>query len=132
MNIHIQTTHNNTNHQHINQEMQNNQPNKTNNIQAAKHNITNQTTGGYKHMLTDLSHSYRERGGRAAVNGHYKLARTRRLHPVSITRFPLSRFSPGAGLLRNPFFTLSTLRFSRGWVRKDGNPLRETGCTSLQ
>ena len=26
------------------------------------------------------------------------------LHPVSITRFPLSRFSPGAGLLRNPFF----------------------------
>ena len=25
------------------------------------------------------------------------------LHPVSITRFPLSRFSPGAGLLRNPF-----------------------------
>ena len=27
-----------------------------------------------------------------------------KLHPVSITRFPLSRFSPGAGLLRNPFF----------------------------
>ena len=26
------------------------------------------------------------------------------LHPVSITRFPLSRFSPGAGLLRSPFF----------------------------
>ena len=25
------------------------------------------------------------------------------VHPVSITRFPLSRFSPGAGLLRNPF-----------------------------
>ena len=25
------------------------------------------------------------------------------LHPVSITRFPLTRFSPGAGLLRNPF-----------------------------
>ena len=25
------------------------------------------------------------------------------LHPVSITRFPLRRFSPGAGLLRNPF-----------------------------
>ena len=33
----------------------------------------------------------RARGGRA-------------VHPVSITRFPLSRFSPGAGLLRNPFF----------------------------
>ena len=26
------------------------------------------------------------------------------VHPVSITRFPLRRFSPGAGLLRNPFF----------------------------
>ena len=26
-----------------------------------------------------------------------------RVHPVSITRFPLSRFSPGAGLLRTPF-----------------------------
>ena len=51
------------------------------------------------------------------------------LHPVSITRFPLSRFSQGAGLLRNPFFTLSTLRFSRGWVRKDGNLVMETGCT---
>ena len=25
------------------------------------------------------------------------------LHPVSITRFPLRRFSPVAGLLRNPF-----------------------------
>ena len=25
------------------------------------------------------------------------------IHPVSITRFPLTRFSPGAGLLRNPF-----------------------------
>ena len=25
------------------------------------------------------------------------------VHPVSITRFPLRRFSPGAGLLRNPF-----------------------------
>ena len=26
-----------------------------------------------------------------------------RVHPVSITRFPLRRFLPGAGLLRNPF-----------------------------
>ena len=25
------------------------------------------------------------------------------IHPVSITRFPLRRFSPGAGLLRNRF-----------------------------
>ena len=50
------------------------------------------------------------------------------IHPVSITRFPLSRFSPGAGLLRNPFFTLSMLRLSRGWVRKDGNLVMETGC----
>ena len=51
------------------------------------------------------------------------------IRPVSITRFPLSRFSPGAGLLRNPFFTLSTLRLSRGWVRKDGNLVMETRCT---
>ena len=27
----------------------------------------------------------------------------KKVHPVSITRFPLRRFSPGAGLLRNPF-----------------------------
>ena len=26
------------------------------------------------------------------------------------------------------FVTLSTLRFSRGWVRKDGNLVMETGC----
>ena len=25
------------------------------------------------------------------------------VHPVSITRFPLRRFSPGAGLRRNPY-----------------------------
>ena len=54
------------------------------------------------------------------------------LHPVSITRFPLTRFSPGAGLLRNPFFHRQRLRFSRGWVRKDGNLLTETGCTCLR
>ena len=28
---------------------------------------------------------------------------TQTVHPVSITRFPLRRFSPGAGLLRNLF-----------------------------
>ena len=55
-------------------------------------------------------------------------AAPRSIHPVSITRFPLTRFSPGAGLLRNPFVTLATLRFSRGWVRKDGNLVTETGC----
>ena len=57
--------------------------------------------------------------------------RRRHVHPVSITRFPLRRFSPGAGLLRNPFVTLSTLRISRGWVRKAGNLLTETGCTGM-
>ena len=51
------------------------------------------------------------------------------IHPVSITKLPLIIFSPGAGLLRHPLFTtLSTLSFSRGWVRKDGNLLTETGC----
>ena len=50
------------------------------------------------------------------------------LHPVSITRFPLTRFSPGSGLLRNPFFHRWRLRFSRVWVRKDGNLVTETGC----
>ena len=35
------------------------------------------------------------------------------LHRVSITRFPLSRFSKGAGLLRNQLFTLSTQRLIR-------------------
>ena len=52
------------------------------------------------------------------------------VHPVSVRRFPLRRFSPGAGLLRNPLFHWWRLRFSRGWVRKDGNLLKETGCIS--
>ena len=39
-------------------------------------------------------------GGLRGVGGHRGLVD---LHPVSITRFPLRRFSPGAGLLRNPF-----------------------------
>ena len=55
-------------------------------------------------------------------------ARSPCVHPVSITRFPLRRFSPGAGLLRNPLFIGSGVRFSRGWVRKDGNLPTETGC----
>ena len=63
---------------------------------------------------------------------HRRDSRGPALHPVSITRFPLSRFSPGAGLLRNPFFTLSTLRLSRGWVRKDGNLVMETGCSEVR
>ena len=54
------------------------------------------------------------------------------LHPVSITRFPLTRFSPGSGLLRNPFFHRQWLRFSRVWVRKDGNLVMETGCSIRQ
>ena len=58
------------------------------------------------------------------------MPRPRLLHPVSITRFPLRRFSPGAGLLRNPFFHRWRLRFSRGWVRKDGNLLTETTTSS--
>ena len=28
------------------------------------------------------------------------------IHPVSITRFPLTRFSPGSGLRRNRLFSL--------------------------
>ena len=50
------------------------------------------------------------------------------IHPVSITRFPLIIFSLGAELLRNPLFIGSGVRFSSGWVRKDGNLLTETGC----
>ena len=57
------------------------------------------------------------------------LAHTSRgIHPVSITRFPLTIFSPGSGLLGNLCFTISTLIFSRVWVRKDGNLVMETGC----
>ena len=52
------------------------------------------------------------------------------VHPVSITRFPLTRSSPGSGLLRTPFVHRS-LRFSRVWVRKDGNLVMETGCTYM-
>ena len=36
------------------------------------------------------------------------------LHPVSITRFPLRRFSPGAGLLRNPFVHRWWLKIFQG------------------
>ena len=50
------------------------------------------------------------------------------VHPVSITRFPLTRFSPGSGLLRNPLFYTINDNISRVWVRKDGNLVTETGC----
>ena len=53
------------------------------------------------------------------------------IHPVSITRFPLRRCSPGAGLLKIHLFIGSGERFSRGWIRKDGNLLTETGCRTF-
>ena len=37
-------------------------------------------------------------------NHNSNIVFARSIHPVSITRFPLTRFSPGSGLLRNPFF----------------------------
>ena len=45
------------------------------------------------------------------------------LHPVSITRFPLSRFSPGAGLLRNPFFNTINAKTFQGL-----GPKRRESC----
>ena len=83
--------------------------------------VTVKTCDRSRHGRNRPAHALRRRR-HACRMLHYHL------HPVSITRFPLSRFSQGAGLLRSPFFTLSTLRFSRGWVRKDGNHITETGC----
>ena len=40
----------------------------------------------------------------------------------------LKIFARGWVAQESIFFTLSTLRFSRGWVRKDGNLVTETGC----
>ena len=52
------------------------------------------------------------------------------VHPVSITRFSITRFRQGLGCSGIHCFTLSTLRFSRVWVRKEGNLVTETGCMS--
>ena len=46
-----------------------------------------------------------------------------RVHPVSITRFPLSRFSPGAGLLRNPFVCTISAKIFQGL-----GPKRRKSC----
>ena len=48
-------------------------------------------------LSTPFPPKIRTSGGRGR-SWHYDA-----IHLVSITRFPLSRFSPGAGLLRNPF-----------------------------
>ena len=43
----------------------------------------------------------------SSVRGHLSASREKTnfgIQPVSITRFPLTRFSPGAGLLRYVFF----------------------------
>ena len=47
----------------------------------------------------------------------------RKLHPVSITRFPLSRFSPGAGLLRSPFLNTINAKIFQGL-----GPKRRESC----
>ena len=45
------------------------------------------------------------------------------IHPVSITRFPLSRFSPGAGLLRSPFVYTINAKIFQGL-----GPKRRESC----
>ena len=45
------------------------------------------------------------------------------LHPVSITRFPLTRFSPGSGLLRNRFCSLVAAKIFQGL-----GPKRRESC----
>ena len=50
------------------------------------------------------------------------------IHPVSIARFPLTRFSPGSGLLRNRFCSLVEAQIFQGLGPKDGNLVTETGC----
>ena len=45
------------------------------------------------------------------------------VHPVSITRFPLRRFSPGAGLLRNRFSSLVAAKIFQGL-----GPKRRESC----
>ena len=77
-------------------------------------------------LVDDAGHL--EEGGPDVVVADKLVPEPVRLHPVSITRFPLRRFSPGAGLLGNPFVHRQWLRFSRGWVRKDGNLVTQTGC----
>ena len=42
----------------------------------------------------------------------------------------LKIFARGWVAQESVFVTLSTLRFSRGWVRKDGNLVMETRCTA--
>ena len=46
------------------------------------------------------------------------------LHPVSIARFPLSRFSQGAGLLTNPFFYTINAKIFQGL-----GPRRRQSCS---
>ena len=48
---------------------------------------------------------------------------TYKVHPVSITRFLLSRFSPGAGLLRNPFVYTINAKIFQGL-----GPKRRESC----
>ena len=50
------------------------------------------------------------------------------LHPVRIARIHYPRFAPRVGLGSKEIRTLSALRISKGWVRKDPNLGWRTGC----
>ena len=47
--------------------------------------------------------AYRHTGIQACRHGGAQAKGHLGIHPVSITRFSITRFSPGSGLLRNPF-----------------------------
>ena len=50
------------------------------------------------------------------------------VHPVRIARIRYPRFVPRVGLGFKEIHTLSALRISKGWVRKDPNLGLRTGC----
>ena len=52
------------------------------------------------------------------------------LHPVRIARIHYPRFVPRVGLGFKEIRTLSALRVSKGWVRKDPNIGLRTGCNA--
>ena len=52
------------------------------------------------------------------------------IHPVRIARIHYPRFVPRVGLRFKELRTLSALRISKGWVRKDPNLGLRTGCMS--
>ena len=90
-----------------------------------------------KHLIGRQFSVHRKYACKASLPGTAMLVMLARMSGLSRTsptpglhnKIPALKIFARGWVAQESIFSLSTLRFSRGWVRKDGNLVMETGCS---